>query len=138
MLKILLKTLFIFMMLNLISCSDDKKDSNKDKKTNIAKVFNDNCAECHGIKGAGLVKDWRKPLADGSYPPPPLNGTAHTWHHSPKSLLRTINEGGIKFGGKMPAFKNKLNDKEKLALIDYIYDLWPNNIKKIYDEKFKK
>ena len=48
------------------------------------KIFNNNCAVCHGQNASGPKGDWREKLADGSYPPPPLNGTAHTWHHSPK------------------------------------------------------
>ncbi|WP_245832005.1 c-type cytochrome [Solemya velesiana gill symbiont] len=40
-----------------------------------SKVFQNNCAVCHGQKAQGLAADWRKSLPDGSYPPPPLNGT---------------------------------------------------------------
>ena len=61
-------------------------------------VYNQNCMVCHGDQGQGLADDWRKPLADGSYPPPPLNGSAHTWHHPISTLLRTINDGGIPIG----------------------------------------
>jgi hypothetical protein len=32
----------------------------------------------------------------------------------PKLLLNTINNGGAKLGGWVPAFKDKLTDKEKL------------------------
>ena len=67
-------------------------------------LFADNCSVCHGDKGQGLVDDWRKRLPDGSYPPPPLNGTAHTWHHPLVQLLGTIETGGIPYGGQMPPF----------------------------------
>ena len=95
------------------------------------KVFSDNCQVCHGAEGQGLAEDWRQPLADGSYPPPPLNGTAHTWHHPISSLLRTITDGGLQYGGKMPAFGDKLSDAEKTALIARIHDWWP---REIYDQ----
>ena len=80
--------------------------------------------------------DWREKLADGSYPSPPLNGTAHTWHHSPKQLLWTINNGGTLIGGKMPAFKDILKEEEKTAVLDYLFSLWSDKIKKLYNERF--
>lgn len=33
------------------------------------KVFSNNCAVCHGEKAEKTI-DWKKTLADGSYPPP--------------------------------------------------------------------
>jgi mono/diheme cytochrome c family protein len=89
-------------------------------------VFKDNCASCHGDNGQGLVKDWKKADANGKFPAPPLNGTAHAWHHSKELLLRTVNNGGIPLGGTMPAFKNKLNDKQKEAVLAYVMSLWPD------------
>ena len=72
----------------------------------------------------------------GPTPPPPLNGTAHTWHHSPKQLLWTINNGGTLIGGKMPAFKDILKEEEKTAVLDYLFSLWPDKIKRVYNERF--
>jgi mono/diheme cytochrome c family protein len=40
-------------------------------------------------------------------------------------------------GGQMPAFENLLSKKEKQALIDYLYSLWPKEIQEKYDERFK-
>ena len=74
---------------------------------------------------------------NGNYPPPPLNGTAHTWHHSPEQLLYTINKGGTEMGGQMPAFEKRLTEEEKKALIDYMYSLWPKEIQVKYDDRFK-
>ena len=100
-------------------------------------VYNKNCVSCHGEKGRGLAKDWKVKDENGNYPPPPLNGTAHTWHHSPEQLLYTIIKGGVEMGGQMPAFESVLNKNEKLALIDYIYSLWPKEIQDKYDKRFK-
>lgn len=91
-------------------------------------VFQKNCMVCHGSEGQGLVQDWRKPQADGHYPPPPLNGTAHTWHHPISTLLEVINAGGIPLGGKMPAFGDRLSDTEKTAVIAWFQHWWPENI----------
>jgi len=75
--------------------------------------------------------------ADGKYPAPPLDGSTHAWHHSPAQLLRTINEGGIKMGGQMPAFSKVLSSKEKQAVLDYIFSLWPVELKREYDKRFQ-
>ena len=99
------------------------------------RVFDANCAVCHGDQGQGLAEDWKQPLADGSYPPPPLNGTAHTWHHPASQLMRTISEGGAAFGGKMPGFSKLLSDVEKATVIAYFQNWWPQEI---YDEWIKR
>jgi mono/diheme cytochrome c family protein len=100
-------------------------------------TFEKNCATCHGKDGEGVVKDWKKRQADGNYPAPPVNGSAHAWHHSPKTLLSTINNGGAKLGGQMPAFKDQLSEEEKQALLDYMYSLWPKDIQAKYSAQFK-
>ncbi|HEY9018125.1 cytochrome c [Thiomicrospira sp.] len=92
------------------------------------KVFLQNCAVCHGNQAQGLVKDWKQTLADGSYPAPPLNGTAHAWHHPLKILLRTTQNGGVPLGGKMPGFKGKLSQSEQLAAIAYFQSFWPDKV----------
>jgi len=98
-------------------------------------VFSNNCAACHGDKGQSLVDDWKETLADGSFPAPPLNGTAHTWHHSKKILLRTINKGGVSLGGTMPAFKDKLTDKQKDDVIAYVMSLWSDKVYKAWKNR---
>ncbi|MET0119157.1 MAG: c-type cytochrome [Sedimenticola sp.] len=91
-------------------------------------VFLKNCAVCHGAKAQGLADDWRQSLPDGSYPPPPLNGTAHAWHHPLKMLKRTVDKGGIPLGGKMPPFKAVLDESEKYAAIAYFQNFWNDEI----------
>ena len=91
-------------------------------------IFQQHCAACHGRWGEGLAEDWRKPDANGNYPPPPLNGTAHTWHHSTDILLRTIENGGVPLGGVMPAFGSVLNEDEAREVIAYFQSLWPDEI----------
>jgi len=87
------------------------------------KLFTENCQTCHGEKAQG-TKNWKQTDKDGKYPPPPLNGDAHAWHHSMDILRRTIREGGIKLGGSMPSFKEKLDDKQVDAVISYFQSQW--------------
>ena len=131
--------LWILMAIFLTGCLDGD-DANAQATDSVAsgkKTFEENCVSCHGEGAKGLAKDWKKKNADGKFPAPPLNGTAHAWHHSPKGLLATINNGGVKLGGWMPEFKDQLNETEKQDLLDYIHSLWPAELQKIYDEKFK-
>ncbi len=91
-------------------------------------VFDAHCAECHGAQAQGLAEDWAKAGPDGKYPPPPLNGTAHAWHHPRSVLRRTIREGGIKLGGQMPGFATKLKDNDIDAAIAYFQSFWSDEI----------
>ena len=90
-------------------------------------VFANNCAACHGSKAEG-VANWQTPDSNGLYPAPPINGTAHAWHHSLAVLLRTINAGGKPLGGSMPAFQGLLTDSEQRAVIAAFQDHWPDAI----------
>ncbi len=92
------------------------------------KLFTEHCASCHGANAQGLAADWKKPLPDGTYPPPPLNGTAHAWHHPLDALKRQIRIGGKPVGGVMPPFGDKLSDVDMDAVIAYIQSLWPDRI----------
>ena len=92
-----------------------------------AKLFQQHCAVCHGTNAEG-TSDWKKTDANGNYPPPPLDGSAHAWHHSIPQLARSIKEGGIKLGGLMPPFADKLSDQDVLAVIAYFQSRWPDEI----------
>ena len=91
-------------------------------------VFTQNCAVCHGPQAQGTVGDWREKLDDGSFPPPPLNGSAHAWHHPQEMLLQVINYGGKAMGGEMPEFIDILEEDEKLAAVAYFQSFWSDDI----------
>ena len=132
------KILVIPLIILLAGCNPGDIDNSPDSLALSGEaIYNKNCASCHGPNGRGLAEDWKVKDANGNYPPPPLNGTAHTWHHSPEQLLYTINKGGTEMGGQMPAFENRLTEEEKKALIDYMYSLWPKEIQVKYDDRFK-
>lgn len=90
-------------------------------------VFKTHCATCHGENAEG-TREWKKTLPDGSYPPPPLNGSAHAWHHPKSMLKRTIDKGGVALGGTMPGFANKLGNSEKDAAIAFFQSFWKDDI----------
>lgn len=89
-------------------------------------VYTANCQTCHAADGAGTA-NWKDRDQDGNLPPPPLNGSAHTWHHGPEVLVRTVMEGGRALGGTMPGFRERLNGEDTVALLAYITSLWPDD-----------
>lgn len=90
-------------------------------------LFAQYCAVCHGDAAQG-TSDWKKTDADGNYPPPPLNGTAHAWHHPTEVLTRTIANGGVPLGGVMPAFGDVLDNQAALDTIAFFQDFWPDEV----------
>lgn len=99
-------------------------------------IFANNCAQCHGKNAQGTF-NWKRPLADGSYPPPPLNGTAHTWHHPMSMLVRTIKKGGTPVGGKMPPFENTLSNEEIASVIAFLQSKWNDKTYGIWQNRNK-
>jgi mono/diheme cytochrome c family protein len=91
------------------------------------RLFLQNCARCHGMQGEG-AKNWQRPDEEGKNKPPPLNGTGHSWHHSPQALMNTIKNGTGKIGGNMPGWKDKLTDGEIKLILSWIKAQWPDEI----------
>ena len=90
-------------------------------------VYAANCATCHGPNAEG-APDWQVPDAEGKAPPPPLNGTAHAWHHPAKGLYTVIMKGSPGGAGNMPAWRGKLGDTEVVAVLAWFQSLWPDQI----------
>lgn len=96
-----------------------------------ADLFAANCAACHGATGQGAA-NWQQRGADGVFPPPPLNGSGHTWHHPLRVLRATIERGGAAVGGVMPAFGAQLNRRQQDAVIAHIQSYWPDEIYRVW------
>lgn len=90
-------------------------------------LFQKNCAICHGQNAEGTL-NWRKPLENGRYPPPPLNGTAHAWHHTTEELKQFILKGGPPGEGRMPGWAGILKDREIDDILVWIKSLWPDEV----------
>lgn len=90
-------------------------------------LFKQNCASCHGDRAQG-APNWEKPGPDGKYPAPPLDGSAHAWHHPRVALVKVIKQGTQKIGGNMPSWQGKLSDSDIDAVIAYFQSLWPDEI----------
>ena len=120
----------------LIGCSDPAPDplamAPEQRRYDPAQLargeqlYNQHCASCHGPSAAG-APNWRQRNADGRYPPPPLNGTAHAWHHPLAQLRQTIKHGGPR-GSQMPAWDRTLSDAQIDDIIAWFQSLWPAEI----------
>lgn len=123
---------FLITILSQVACSNQSGQNERwysaQQVTQGNSLFQANCAVCHGDKAQGLAADWKKPDANGNYPPPPLNGTAHAWHHPMIVLTTTIEQGGIPVGGVMPGFKGVFTEAEKESLVAYFQSFWSDEI----------
>jgi len=90
-------------------------------------IFATNCASCHG-QNAEATPNWKTLDANGNYPPPPLNGTAHAWHHPLSVLKMVIEEGGEPVGGVMPAWGDTLSDQQIMEVIASFQSYWPDTV----------
>lgn len=97
-------------------------------------LFQQHCAVCHKADASG-TPNWKETDAAGKLPPPPLNGTAHTWHHSLPVLRRVVTLGGARLGGTMPAFGGKLSSDEIDAVLAWVQSHWPDRIYAIWNER---
>lgn len=87
-------------------------------------LYQQSCAVCHGQNLEG-APDWKKPLADGSLPPPPHDDSGHTWHHPDFLLLQIISQGGKPlYDGVMPGFGDRLTPEEMAAILAYLKSHW--------------
>ena len=120
--------IFLATMTITVACNSETGRWYSSEQVKLGKqVFAKNCSACHGLDAQGTF-NWKKPLPDGSYPPPPLNGSAHAWHHPLKMLKHTVDYGGTKVGGKMPPFINQLSENDKEASIAFFQSKWSDAI----------
>ena len=105
----------------------------------ILALYQNNCASCHGGNLQGQI-GWQNTLdEDGHRLAPPLNGSAHTWHHSPEYLFNVIKYGfpffDSNYQGKMLGNSN-LSSEEAWQLVSYIRQVWPEEIQDVYGKTF--
>ena len=96
-------------------------------------LYQQYCAVCHAPDGSATA-EWRTVDENGNYPPPPLNGTAHTWHHPLAMLDHTIANGGAEYGGVMPGFAAVLDQPQRHAIVAWLQSLWTDEIYDRWEE----
>jgi len=102
-------------------------------------VYEQSCAECHGIDGEGQFPDNpMQPDETGRIGAPPHNGNGHTWHHDDNLILQIINEGGMGTADSfypMPAFGDTLTQEEITSVVAYIKTFWTEEQRMIQAER---
>ena len=131
--------IFTLLLISLFSYKLVAKSQNIDIFQGM-ELYTSNCASCHMGNLAGNP-DWKSGVDDdGQRLPPPLNGTGHTWHHSPEQLFQVIRYGFKKFDpnykGKMLGNDN-LSEDDVWSILEYIKSVWPKEIKDKYNKHFK-
>ncbi|MGD8576506.1 MAG: cytochrome c [Thiohalophilus sp.] len=91
------------------------------------RIFQQNCAVCHGKLAQG-APNWRQRNEEGKFPPPPLNGDGHTWHHPMNVLVQTVRNGTIALGGSMPALGDRLSEQDIRDVLAWVQAQWPDEI----------
>ena len=89
--------------------------------TTVAKgetLYNTNCSICHGIKGSGVIDDKSR-----TFLAPPLDESAHAWHHTDGDLIDIILNGSPR-NPKMIAWKSILSEDDASSIVEYIKSLW--------------
>ena len=113
--------------------SDDGSDTSSvadsaDPVERGERIYGMYCASCHGDSGEGQPH-WNITKSDGTLPPPPLNGSGHTWHHGDGTLYKQVKFGGgyldlPGFKSGMPAFDETLSHQEIVDVLAYVKSLW--------------
>lgn len=98
------------------------------------RLYQQNCAECHGLNAEG-APNWRQRDPDGMFPPPPLNGTGHAWHHPGLMLHYVIANGSPGGQGKMPAWKDKLSSGQINDIMAWFMAKWPDEVYQAWYER---
>ncbi len=115
------------------SGSTIKKVSSDLSSSLVAKgegFYKKNCIACHGEKGAGEnPADIYAMDSKGNYVAPPLNESAHAWHHTDEQLVEIILDGSSR-NPRMIAWKNQISKDDARALVEYIKSLWSERIRK--------
>ena len=127
--------LVIAALLAAASCSrsSDAPGASAEQVQRGAAIYAANCASCHGARAEG-AKDWHRLGPDGKFPPPPLDGSAHAWHHPRAQLKQIILDGTVTRGGGMPAWRGKLSDADVDAVIAWFQSLWSPEIYRAWRE----
>jgi S-disulfanyl-L-cysteine oxidoreductase SoxD len=98
-------------------------------------VYDSYCAACHGANLEG-ERDWQMRNEDGSFRAPPHDASGHTWHHSDRVLIESVELGGQRLpaalgSSHMPPFAGILSDDDITAVLTYIKSSWPPEIRQI-------
>ncbi len=133
--QFLIRVTLLCVVSTAIMAAPQQRWYSEQQRIQGTQVFKQNCAVCHGTQ-AESTPNWKQKDANGFYPPPPLNGSAHAWHHSLDSLRGSLRDGGTKIGGMMPSFENVLTTQQRDSAIAFFQSQWDDDLYKKWSERF--
>ncbi len=87
-------------------------------------LYQEKCQSCHGVEGVGESYSVQSLQDKGYIMAPPLDDSAHAWHHTDEALVKIILESTPR-PSRMPAWgKQGLTEEDAKALVAYIKSLW--------------
>ena len=93
-----------------------------------ARLFQENCAQCHGPEAQGHP-DWERGRREGFVAAPPLNGTGTDITLSKSRMVDIIRKGVSRNGVPvMPAWAGRVSDENVEDVITWYQALWPAEI----------
>ncbi len=87
------------------------------------RLYNENCAGCHGLRGVGERPGDMYARDEFGFVAPPLDDTAHGWHHPDDDLVAIILNGSSR-NERMIAWKLKFARRDSEDIVAYIKSLW--------------
>jgi len=88
------------------------------------KIYEAKCIGCHGPQGVGESPGHPQAVDEqGRYLAPPLDGSAHAWHHTDEELVEFIATGSPR-NPRMKAWEGELSREEIRDVVEYIKSLW--------------
>ncbi len=87
------------------------------------KLYEDNCQACHGVRGVGERPKDMYARDEYGFVAPPLDNSAHGWHHSDEGIVETILRGSDR-NKRMIAWKGTLSRKDAWDVVAYLKSIW--------------
>ncbi len=118
--------LFLLMPLTVTSGAALAETGKKPDKQAVVRgegLYKTYCQSCHGKRGVGepgIPNSIRQPEY---FTAPPLDDSAHAWHHTDEGMVKTI-LGGSPRTKRMPAWKKAISEKQARDIVAYIKSLW--------------
>ncbi len=103
-----------------------------------AEIYTEVCASCHGDALQGHTNSGEK-VPSGRKPAPPHDEAGHTWHHTDADLFAITKHGtaalvGNDYQSDMPGYSKILSDDDIVAVLSFIKENWPLEVRQRHDE----
>lgn len=102
--------------------------SNYEKASSAAagrgrKLYDENCQACHGVRGVGERPKDMYARDEYGFVAPPLDNSAHGWHHSDEGIIETILKGSSR-NKRMIAWQGTLSRQDAWDIVAYLKSIW--------------